>query len=70
MGVPPPGLGYCNYKKGFFRNLVDHVETVSVELVDFWNTCFNDSVHQSKAESRNEEMLALMEGRCGGTLIW
>ena len=43
---------------------MDHVETVSVELVDFRNTCFNDSVHQSKAESRNEN-----SGLNGGT-IW
>ena len=36
----------------------------------FGTLAFNNSVHQSKAESRNENMVALMEGRCGGTLIW
>ena len=51
-------MGHCNAKKVFFRNLLDSVETVSVELVDFQNTCFHDSVRQSKAESRNEKMVA------------
>ena len=52
-------MGHCNAKKVFFRNLLDRVETVSVELVGcFQNTCFHDSVRQSKAESRIEKMVA------------